>query len=38
MYLRAEDLETSNQHIRDFIEQSTPADGAPASYGSVREQ
>ncbi|MEM1249525.1 MAG: carboxypeptidase, partial [Acidobacteriota bacterium] len=38
MYLRSEDLETSNQHIREFIEQSTPAPGAPASYGSVRER
>lgn len=36
MYLRAPDLATSNQHIRDFIEQSTPAEGEPASYGSVR--
>lgn len=38
MYLRAEDLESSNQHIREFIEQSTPAEGAPASYGSVRKR
>ncbi len=36
MYLRLEDLATSNQHIRDFIEASTPAEGAPASYGSAR--
>lgn len=36
MYLRAPDLATSNQHIRDFIERSTPAPGEPASYGSVR--
>ena len=35
MYLRAEDLEVSNQHIREFIEQSTPGEGVPASYGSV---
>jgi len=35
MYLRAEDLKTSNEHIRDFIRQSTPAAGAPASYGRV---
>ncbi len=35
MYLRAEDLATSNQHIRDFIEWSTPEAGAPASYGRV---
>ena len=38
MYLRLEDLETSNQHIREFIEQSTPAEGQPASYGSVRQR
>jgi carboxypeptidase C (cathepsin A) len=37
MYLRAEDLETSNEHIREFIRQSTPAPGAPASYGRVRK-
>jgi len=36
MYLRAPDLATSNQHIREFIERSTPAPGQPASYGSVR--
>ena len=35
MYLRAEDLEVSNQHIREFIEQTTPGEGEPASYGSV---
>jgi carboxypeptidase C (cathepsin A) len=35
MYLRSEDLETSNQHIREFIEQTTPGNGVPASYGSV---
>ena len=38
MYLRAQDLETSNQDIREFIEQSTPGDGVAASYGSVRER
>lgn len=38
MYLRAEDLATSNQHIREFIEASTPAAGAPASYGRVRDR
>jgi len=38
MYLRSEDLETSNQHIREFIEQTTPAPGQPASYGSIRKQ
>ena len=37
MYLRREDLETSNQHIRDFIEASTPAEGQPASYGRVNQ-
>ncbi|MEM9385468.1 MAG: carboxypeptidase [Pseudomonadota bacterium] len=38
MYLRAEDLETSNQHLREFIEQSTPGDGVPASYGVVGDR
>jgi carboxypeptidase C (cathepsin A) len=38
MYLRAEDLKTSNEHIREFIRQSTPAEGAPASYGRVRRR
>ena len=38
MYLRLEDLETSNQHIREFIEQSTTSEGQPASYGSVRQR
>ena len=37
MYLRSEDLEQSNQHIREFIEASTPAEGEPASYGKVGE-
>jgi carboxypeptidase C (cathepsin A) len=32
MYLRAEDLVTSNEHIRDFIKKSTPAQGQPAKY------
>lgn len=32
MYLRAEDLVTSNEHIRDFIKKSTPAIGQPAKY------
>jgi carboxypeptidase C (cathepsin A) len=31
MYLRKEDLATSNEHIREFIRQSTPA-GRPAAY------
>lgn len=35
MYLRKEDLATSNQHIRDFIKASTPGDGVPASYGRI---
>jgi carboxypeptidase C (cathepsin A) len=38
MYLRSEDLAQSNQHIREFIEASTPAEGEPASYGSVGER
>jgi carboxypeptidase C (cathepsin A) len=32
MYLRAEDLVTSNDHIRDFIKKTTPAAGQPAKY------
>ncbi len=32
MYLRQEDLETSNEHIRDFIRNSIPEAGAPARY------
>ncbi|MEL7833235.1 S10 family peptidase [Fodinibius sp. Rm-B-1B1-1] len=32
MYLRSEDLETSNEHIREFIRESMPAKGAPAKY------
>ena len=32
MYLRAEDLQSSNEHIREFIKKSTPAAGTPAKY------
>jgi hypothetical protein len=32
MYLRSEDLATSNEHIRTFIEQSMPEEGQPARY------
>lgn len=32
MYLRSEDLETSNEHIREFIIESMPEPGAPAQY------
>ena len=32
MYLRAEDLATSNEDIRQFILKATPAKGAPARY------
>ncbi len=32
MYLRSEDLATSNEHIRDFIKKSTPVPGQPAKY------
>ena len=32
MYLRQEDLATSNEHIRDFIRQSLPPAGTPARY------
>jgi hypothetical protein len=31
MYLREEDLATSNQHIRQFIQESIPEEG-PAKY------
>ncbi len=32
MYLRQEDLATSNEHIRDFILKTTPKKGQPAKY------
>lgn len=32
MYLRKEDLSTSNEHIREFIEESIPEEGTPAKY------
>lgn len=32
MYLRADDLETSNEHIRTFIRNSIPEEGKPARY------
>jgi carboxypeptidase C (cathepsin A) len=32
MYLRKEDLATSNEHIRQFIKLSTPKPGQPAQY------
>lgn len=32
MYLRAEDLETANEHLREFIESATPAKGQAAKY------
>ncbi|MEQ8807488.1 MAG: carboxypeptidase, partial [Imperialibacter sp.] len=32
MYLRAEDLVTSNDHIRDFIQKSLPGPNKPAKY------
>ncbi len=32
MYLRAEDLKTSNQDIREFIKMSIPLEGTPAKY------
>jgi len=35
MYLRSVDLAQANQHIREFITASTPAEGEPASYGRV---
>jgi carboxypeptidase C (cathepsin A) len=36
MYLRREDLATSNDDIRAFIRQSMPESGAPAQYGPPR--
>lgn len=32
MYLRKEDLETANDHLRDFIKSSLPGKGEPAKY------
>lgn len=32
MYLRKEDLATSNEHLREFIKKSTPKAGQPAKY------
>ncbi len=32
MYLRAADLATSNQHVREFIQASIPKPGTPAKY------
>lgn len=32
MYLRSEDLATSNEHLREFIKLTTPAAGQPAKY------
>lgn len=32
MYLRKEDLENANEHIREFIAKTIPAEGQPAQY------
>ncbi len=32
MYLRAEDLVSSNEHVREFIKRTLPAPGQPAKY------
>ncbi|RIV71176.1 S10 family peptidase [Flagellimonas aequoris] len=32
MYLRKEDLQNANEHIREFIKQTTPKEGQPAQY------
>ena len=32
MYLRSEDLATSNEHLREFIKKTTPASGRAAKY------
>jgi len=37
MYLRSEDLKTSNDHLREFIEDSIPEEGMPAKYGPDRK-
>ncbi|MCW9707022.1 carboxypeptidase [Aliifodinibius sp. 1BSP15-2V2] len=34
MYLRSEDLETSNEDIREFVRESIPEEGVPAQYGN----
>lgn len=34
MYLRKEDLATSNEHLREFIKKAIPAAGKPARYGN----
>jgi carboxypeptidase C (cathepsin A) len=36
MYLREEDQEAANQHVREFIEWATPAAGMPALHGRRR--
>jgi carboxypeptidase C (cathepsin A) len=36
MYLRSEDLAAANQHIRELIEASTPAEGEAAGYRRAR--
>lgn len=33
MYLRDEDLATSNEHLREFMRNAIPADGTPALWG-----
>jgi carboxypeptidase C (cathepsin A) len=37
MYLRREDLATSNEHIREFVEASIPGEGQPARYDRPRQ-
>jgi hypothetical protein len=32
MYLRRDDLKSSNQDLREFIKNSTPGEGMPAMY------
>lgn len=36
MYLRDEDLATSNDHIREFIQWAIPPEGTPAHWGRTR--
>jgi len=36
LYLRKEDLATSNEHLREFIKKAIPAAGKPARYGNEK--
>jgi hypothetical protein len=32
MYLRSEDLQSANEHLREFIQSTLPGKGKPAKY------